>query len=295
VPGYLGGLCSKRFNPQAKIQTLHESPTSILLDADNALGYLPTWLATHAAVERARTTGVAVAGTRNGNEFGRAAFYAEEIGREGMIGIVCGNTLPMLGAPGAGVATFGNNPLAFSAPGAAAPLFDAAFTPRSGGELMRRRLLNLSLPEEWGYRDAAGEPVSDPHAVGGVMPAVGGAKGFGLAILVDLLAGVLTGAASGPDVPRDNSHIGSFVLALQPDIFGGAAELDHRLTRAADAVRESGGRMPGDSSRAHRRHAVEAGVTIPAPIFDLFADAVGTVDQGIRAQLDGTAIRSSIA
>jgi LDH2 family malate/lactate/ureidoglycolate dehydrogenase len=42
VPGYLGGLCSKRFNPQAKIQTLHESPTSILLDADNALGYLPT-------------------------------------------------------------------------------------------------------------------------------------------------------------------------------------------------------------------------------------------------------------
>ncbi|MCC7363041.1 MAG: Ldh family oxidoreductase [Dehalococcoidia bacterium] len=287
VAGYLNGLRSGRYNAQPDVRVIHRGEASVLIDADNALGYRPAWMAMEEATTIASWFGVGVAGVRNSNEFGRAAFYVEAAAKRGFVAVVCANTLPLLGGPGATVATHGNNPLAFSAPGESAPLFDASWTPRSGGELARRRLLGLPLDPEWGYTDSAGNPTTDPAAAQqGVMPPAGGAKGFGIAILADLLAGALTGAASGPAVPRDNSNVGAFVLALDPNLFGERAGLGPALSAARSAVNASGARWPGDRSRETRDgNLVRRTVEVPQPIFETMRAAVEAASPAAAALL----------
>jgi len=264
------GFRDGRFNPAADIRIERRSPVAALVHGGGTAGYLPTWLALGEAIEGAGHVGVGVAGVRDIGHFGRAAYYVDEAARRGFVAIACQNTPPLLASPGGSVATHGNNPLAFSAPGDDAPLYDGAFTPRAAGELLRRHRAGETIPLEWGYRDATGAPTTDPMAAfGGVMPAAGGPKGFGMAVLVDLLAGALTGAATGTDVPWGDPGAGALVLAFDPDVFGAGSDMAAKLTAAATSVRSSGGRWPGDRAREARRSSGERGwVEVPASTFD---------------------------
>jgi LDH2 family malate/lactate/ureidoglycolate dehydrogenase len=278
---YADGLASGKFKPATGLRVEQRSVASAAVDGAGALGFLPTVLAIEAAVPMARAVGVGVVGVRHIADFGRAAYFTELAVAEGLVCLVCQNTLPLLSSPGSTSRTHGNNPLAYVAPTDDGPLFDAAFTPRSMGELARRRMLGLPLPADWGYLDEAGAPTTDATAaIGSVMPPVGGAKGFGLALMVDLLAGALTGAASGPEVQGDGAEVGAFVLALSPDIFGFGAGLGHKLSIGAEAVRTTGGRWPGDRARASRAHALARGrLGLPEPIFE---HLVGTLERYCR-------------
>ena len=240
-----------RFNVAADIRIERRSPVAALVHGDGTAGYLPTWLALGEAVDTAARLGIGVAGVRDVGHFGRASYYVDEAARRGFVAIACQNTPPLLASPGGTVPTHGNNPLAFSAPGEDAPLYDGAFTPRAAGELLRRHRVGERIPLEWGYRDATGAPTTDPlAALRGVMPAAGGPKGFGMAVLVDLLAGVLTGSAAGTEVPMGDPRTGALVLAIDPDVFGAGGGVADKLAAAAAAVRTSGGRWPGDRARA---------------------------------------------
>ncbi|OAI41539.1 hypothetical protein AYO38_00460 [bacterium SCGC AG-212-C10] len=283
VPGYLDGLASGRYRTGDHSRIQQTGPASILIDAQNALGYLPAMQALDGAIEVAHELGVGIGGVRNSNEFGRAAYYVEAAAAQGFIALIFGNTLPLLAGPGGTVATHGNNPFAFSAPGEDAPLFDAAWTPRSGGEVGRRRLLGLPLPLEWGYVDSDGQPTTDPAAAQlGVQTAIGGAKGFGISLLVDMLAGTLTGAASGPGVPRDNSEVGTFILVLSPRVLGDFGDAwpsyPSQFGSAAAAVRASGARWPGDRSRAARTANLDRGwVAVATAILERAVDSMTRV------------------
>jgi (2R)-3-sulfolactate dehydrogenase (NADP+) len=144
------------------------------------------------------------------------------------------------------------------------------------GELARRRMLGLPLPADWGYVDDAGSPTSDVAAAfQAVLPAVGGAKGFGLALMVDLLAAALTGAGAGPEVRGDTAEGGAFVLAISPDVFGFGAGLGRKLSIGAEAVRTHGGRWPGDRARTARATASGEGqLRLPQPIFEHLRDTL---------------------
>lgn len=283
VPFYVRGLRSGRFNARADIRDVHRAEAATLFDGDNALGFLPTIRACESAVASAARLGIGMAGTRNTNEFGRAAYYTEWMAERGFFGIAAANTLPLLAGPGGAIATHGNNPLAYTLPGPDSPIFDAAWTPRSGGEILRRRMLGLPLPLAWGYTGKDGVPTSDPAAASEALaPAIGGAKGFGMALLVDLLAGVLTGADYGPTIARDNRGVGAFVLAIDPDVLGAGELLAGRLKTMADAVRASGSRLPGDRARAARTAARTSGrVTVAARIFEEMVIAVSEADPAL--------------
>jgi LDH2 family malate/lactate/ureidoglycolate dehydrogenase len=278
VPWYLQAMRSGAVATGLEPTVERRTPAIARVDGHGAYGFLPTWVAVQEAVSGARSTGVGAAAVRNVGEFGRAAYYAAEASRLGCVAIVCQNTLPLVAAPGSSTATHGNNPLAFSAPAADSPTFDAAFTPRSGGELRRRAVLDLPLPIDWGYVDGDGTPTTDPKAASATaQQAIGGAKGFGIAVLVDLLAGVLAGAASGIDVPAGQPVVGAFVMAFDPAAFGVArGVLERQLTATATVVRGSGGRWPGDRAAAARRAARRAGAfAVPRPIFELADEAAG--------------------
>ena len=290
VPSYIRGLRSGRFNARADVRPVHQTDAATLFDGDNALGYLPALRACEAAVESAKRLGIGVAGTRNTNEFGRAAYYTEWIAAHGFFGIVAANTLPLLAGPGGAVATHGNNPLSYTLPGPDGPIFDAAWTPRSGGELVRRRMLGLTLPLEWGYTDKAGRPTTDPAAAAqSVAPAIGGAKGFGISLLVDMLAGVLTRAGFGPNIGPDNRGVGAFVLVIDPDIFGAGALVPGSLEATADAVRASGSRLPGDRARAARAAHADGHIGVASKIFDEMTKAISEGDPGIGQRMQQAA------
>jgi LDH2 family malate/lactate/ureidoglycolate dehydrogenase len=288
LPGYLDGLRGGRYASRRPPTVTPVTEALTLVDGHGALGHRPTWTALAAAVGSASRTGVGVAGVRGIAEFGRAAYYVAEAARRGHVAVVCQNTQPLLGAPGGGTATHGNNPLAFSAPAAEAPVFDAAWTPRSGGELLRRRALGQPIPLDWGYVDEDGHPTDDPAAAfRGVHPAVGGAKGFGLAVLVDLLAGILPGAASGTAVRPGHPDTGAFVLVLDPAAFGTSDRLGPALADSAATVRATGGRWPGDRARQARLdHLASGSVRIPTPIWNA-ARAAAATRQSAPAPTEG--------
>ena len=275
VPWYLDGLREGVYAPAGELRLTRTSAVVADVDGGGALGYLPTWRALDPAVEAARTHGVGITTVRRIGEFGRAGYYAAAVAQQGLIGVVVQNTIPLLGPPGATAATHGNNPLAFAVPGDDGPAFDAAFTPRSGGEIRRRALLGLPIPEEWGYRDAEGRPTTDPaRVVGAVQPAIGGAKGFGMAVLVDVLAGALAGASSGHLV-RPGPSVGAFVLVLDPAAFPGGETVVATMHESASYVRSVGGRWPGDRSRAARaRHTTTGSISVPVPIWEAMASAI---------------------
>ena len=286
VPWYLHAIRAGTITVGTMPTTARRAPSVAMLDGHGSYGHLPTWMAVDEAIAGASAAGVGLAGVRNVGEFGRAAYYAAEAARRGHVAIVCQNTMPLLAAPGSDRTTHGNNPLAFCAPGADGPEFDAAFTARSGGELRRRALLGLPLPSDWGYVDESGAPTTDPNvAAASVQQAIGGAKGFGIAVLVDLLAGMLTGASSSVDVAPGLPVVGAMVIAIDPVACGTTiAAVEAACATSASAVRESGGRWPGDRARAARRLGSARGtVRVPRPIFEAACDAT---DDGLRGAIE---------
>jgi (2R)-3-sulfolactate dehydrogenase (NADP+) len=115
----------------------------------------------------------------------------------------------------------GNNPVVWAFPrrGAAPIVLDMALTPVALGKVLRARAEGGAIPEDWGFLDRDGRPTTDPEAaLAGIIPAIGGYKGVGLAVVSNLLAGVLSGSAHTGDV--DVGRRGQFLLLLDPGALG---------------------------------------------------------------------------
>lgn len=192
-----------------------------LVDGGNNFGAYVGQKALDLAVDRARRHGVATVGVRRSNHFGTAAYFAEQAASAGLIAIIVSNasqTMP----PTGGIRPFlGTNPLAIAAPsGGPSPfLLDMATSQVARGKIIAAARRGEPIPEGWAI-DADGRPTRDAEAglAGAVLP-LGGAKGYGLSMAIDILAGVLTGAGYGPHVrnmyedwenPQDVGH--AFIL-----------------------------------------------------------------------------------
>ncbi len=248
------------------------------VDGGGAFGHVPTWEAISRAIPMSRSHGVCIALIRNIRDFGRAAYYAQYAAERGQVAVVCQNTMPILAPPGGTAATHGNNPLAFAVPGQAGPLFDAAWSPRAVGQLLLSQLEDVPLDPAWQFRAADGAVTTDPaHALGVAQQPVAGHKGFGISVLVDVLAGVLTGSPSGPAVGSGRAVTGAFALIISPEALGrSATEMAETLSHTADAVRDAGGRWPGERASAARARALESGTLETSPaVFNLLNKASG--------------------
>lgn len=138
------------------------------------------------------------------------------------------------------------------------------------GHILEAARLGEPIPEGWAV-DAGGEPTTDPHAaISGSLVPLGGTKGFALALLVEVLSGVLSGAAVGPEVvgtftPADReSNVGHCFLAIDPEAL--APGFAVRMDRLAADLRALGGRAPGDRRHAERARRLAEGVEVPAPL-----------------------------
>jgi L-2-hydroxycarboxylate dehydrogenase (NAD+) len=225
-------LKSGALNPAPNIQVVRETESSLLLDGDGGCGVAASFQAMRWCVERAAERGIATAGIQRSGHFIAAAPFPTWAAKQGFIAMAAANVVPLMPAPGGRSKSLGTNPFCFAAPtGLEHPLvFDMATSAIAGFKVRIMAQQGKSVEEGLVY-NADGRPTTDPGDLdrGGSLAPVGGHKGFGLALMVDVLAGVMTGAQFGQNAGVVNGKEGHFFLALDPAIFVPRQEFTRRM------------------------------------------------------------------
>ncbi|TML38285.1 MAG: Ldh family oxidoreductase [Actinobacteria bacterium] len=221
LPWYVGHLLAGRNNPSPQWRVVRESPVSVLLDADNALGQLACVRLAELTIAKATGSGLALGASRNSNDWGCGAYYPLMAAEAGFVAFATTTSVPTLAPFGGRTRMLGNNPMVFAVPRRSGPplVLDMALTPVALGKVMRAQAEHQPIPEEWGFRDDQGRPTTDPAAaLAGIIPAIGAYKGTGLSLMMNVLAGILPGGRHSSEVGV--GHRGQLMLAVSPDLFG---------------------------------------------------------------------------
>jgi LDH2 family malate/lactate/ureidoglycolate dehydrogenase len=264
------------------------------LDGDAGFGHHASELAMRHAIDMANASGIGIVGVRNSNFFGAGAYYVKLAADAGMISLAMSNSFPKVAPYGGIKAVLGTNPFAFGAPRQNGDhlLFDMATSGLAGSTVREHIAKDKPLPEGLAV-DADGRPITDPRKVneGALLP-FGGAKGYGLSLLVEILAGVLTGAGVADGVGSmyndftrsgDNGH---FIMAIDVTRFMPIELYHSRFEGLVTALKASGGNvlLPGEVrwdtyrdnlangvpidptiAKTVGRYALDAGITPPFP------------------------------
>ena len=196
VPLNLEGLTKGQMNPRPNRTVLRDDAATIVIDGDRGVGILGCMDAMHRAIAKAKQFGIGIAIVIHSNHFLSAAPYCLRAAEEGMIGICFSNTWASMGYPGATARVIANSPTGFGVPsGAGFPvIFDSSLT-TSGGKLSQWIREGKAIPPALLGIDKEGNSSADPAEVlhGGTPWPIGGHKGAGLAVLVEILTGLLGG------------------------------------------------------------------------------------------------------
>lgn len=258
---YLESYClqlqSGRVNGHAEPKVTHPRPGLVVVDAGFGFAQAAFARGLPDAIEAARTNGIAALLVAHAHTATALGFFTGQIARAGMLGLSFTNATPRVAPPGGRVPVIGTNPVSFAVPdgqGGVAMLFDQSTTTVALGTVMAARDAGQTIPESWA-RDAQGRSTTDPAAAlaGGSLASAGGYKGWGLGLMVEVMAAGLTGSRLSRDIqplmateggPHD---IGLTCLLIDP---AAAPEFPERLAALASAIGDDeGGRMPGQ----HRR------------------------------------------
>ncbi|MDR0361108.1 MAG: ureidoglycolate dehydrogenase [Planctomycetota bacterium] len=205
----------------------HKSDSITIIDGDNAVGHLVALMGTDEAIRLAEKTGVGVVGMKRLGHCGTLSYFLRKAAEKGYIMLSMAQSDPMVVLYGGAEPYFGTNPIGFCAPrkNGEPVIFDMATTVGAWGKILDSRSKGKAIPDTWAV-DSNGRPTTDPNAVAGLVP-VAGAKGSGLMMMVDILAGVLLGQPSGKHVSSmyadlsAGRELGQIHIALNPGFFVG--------------------------------------------------------------------------
>lgn len=253
-PSYVPGLRSRRVNPIARPRIAAEAAGTALYDGDGGMGVVVASRAMEVAIDKAGSAGVGIVAVRNSRHLGIAAHYARMALPYGMIGLAMTNAFPQVVPPGGTTAMLGTNPISLAAPaGPGGPfVLDMATSIGTAGKAEIAQRAGKAMPDGW-LVDRAGLPTTDPAALlgggGALLPLgsfaeLGSHKGFGLALAVDVLCGVLSGQGYSAILDGASGSAGHFLAAIRIDAFVPLAAFETMLAAMSDALR-SAPRVPG--------------------------------------------------
>jgi LDH2 family malate/lactate/ureidoglycolate dehydrogenase len=235
--------------PAARPVREERKPSLARFNANNGWGHHAARVAMDDAIERAPKTGAAISVVRNGNHYGIAGWYAMRAALQGLIGVSMTNSSPVVAPTRARISRIGTNPIAFAAPAGRFGMLvlDMATStvPRGRIEVAARR--SQTLPIGWAIAPD-GSPATTPEvALAGALQPLGGGeetggyKGYGLAVLVEALTGILAGAATSPNIvglfsTEGPSDLGQFFMAIDPGAIDDRSTFEARLERLIDQL-----------------------------------------------------------
>jgi len=214
-----------------QIRIVRKGDAYAIIDGDGGLGHVVAYRSMEIAINKALKHGIGVVGVKNSRHFGIAGYYALMAVKKNMIGIVLTNSRPLVAYTNTIGRNIGTNPIAIGAPTRNPPpyLFDCATSIVSMGKIEVLAKEGKKMPSKWGI-DSRGELTDNPDIVlregallplGGLGEALGGHKGSGLSLSIDILCGVLTGAGWGPHIIHKGRpiNIGHFMVAINIEKF----------------------------------------------------------------------------
>lgn len=276
---YASRLDTGSTNPRPTIRTVRQRGGVALIDGDSAPGQIAGHAAMDLAIGLAQSNGIGSVGVRNSSHFGIGALFVEQAIDADMIGLALTNAPPNMPPAGGRSRYFGTNPLAIGIPskGRYPLVLDMSTSVVARGKITMAQKEGALIPAGWAI-DADGFPTEDPAAalLGAVLP-MAGYKGAGLALMIDVLCGVMTGAAFGShivdlyDEGGDAQNVGHLFVAIDIDAFMSVPTFKARLEQFVTEIR-SQPRMPGvdriylpgEMEFESRARAVQTGVRLSA-------------------------------
>ena len=282
IPMYLHRLREGVINKTPQLKARSVTPAVSLVDGDNGMGFVVGRYAMNEAIRLAADIGIGLVGVRNSGHFGMSAVYVLQALEAGLISFVYTNSSPAMPVWGGRSKFLGASPFAAGAPGGESEyLLDMACTITARGKLKYAAQRGEAIPEGLAL-DSEGKPTTDGEAAfhGTVLP-FGEAKGAALAMLMDILCGVLTGAAFAGDVKNpytDTSgpqNVGHFFVALKPDLFVSQHEYESRmdtLIRRAKSGPLANGfdeiLIPGEPETRAQKERLKNGIPLSADVVE---------------------------
>ena len=296
LPIYLRRIRAGGVNAKPNIRVVSDRPSAALIDGDNAMGHLVMRRATHLAIDKAKATGIGWVGARMSNHAGPAALYATLPLHHDMIGLYfavgSNNHLPPWGGA---ENLLGTNPLCVAVPAKDEPpiVLDMAPTVAAFGKVRLKAQRGEQMPLGW-MIDREGQPLTDPkRADEGYLLPIGDYKGYGLSLIIGILAGALNRAALGRDVvdfvkqTGKATNTGHAIAAIAIESFTPAEEFKHAIDAVIRDIRHSK-RLPGveriylPGEQTHAKYMDRHANGIPMP-------------QSLRDSLDAVARELNIA
>ena len=275
---YAKRILAGGMNLKPNIRVVQERTAMALIDGDNGMGHLVMKRATELAIQKAKSSGIAWVGSRLSNHAGPASLYARMALQHDMIGLYFAvgnaNHLPPWGGLDMLLST---NPIAAAIPTLNEPpvVLDMATTVAAYGKVKAKAQRGEMMPEGW-MIDRQGKPLLDPNKSNeGFLLPIGGHKGYGLALMVGILAGTLGGAAMGRNVIDFNAdHVtvtntGQAILVIDLSAFGDPhvfkQSIDHLVRDIRNSERLPNVEriwLPGEQSHAKRQNYQVSGIPI---------------------------------
>jgi LDH2 family malate/lactate/ureidoglycolate dehydrogenase len=221
LPWYLARVKTGVCQPVARPEIVVDAGAVAVIDGHDGMGQVLMAGAADEAVARAKRHGIAAVALRHSNHFGTAFYFTVSVARRNCIAFLSTNASPAMAPWGGRKQAVGNNPWSWACPaGMHAPMvLDIANTGVARGKIYLAKQRGERIPVGWAI-DAAGDPTTDPvEAIGGVILPMGGHKGYAVAVIMDMLSGVLTGSGFGSQIhgPRQFEHrsnVGHLMIVL---------------------------------------------------------------------------------
>ncbi|KAI0204616.1 Malate/L-lactate dehydrogenase [Astrocystis sublimbata] len=276
IPSYMARVRQGVLDAKANPVLTHVTPVVAQIDGKNGFGFLAASKGMAAAIDMAREFGIGMVSIKHSNHFGMSAWIVQQAIDAGMMSLVFTNSSPALPPFGAKEKQLGVSPIACGAPGGKERPFilDMAPSVAARGKIYKAKRRGEKIPLDWAL-DSEGRPTDDPEAaLGGVMQPMGGPKGSGLSIMMDVFSGVLSGSAfaghvTGPYDPSKPSDVGHFLVAIKPDLFMSLEDfrgrMDYLYQRVVGADKAAGVNriyFPGEVEQLRKEERERTGIPL---------------------------------
>ena len=269
--------------PKIKIKRISSSISHI--NADNSIGFVSADLGIKVAIHNAKKTGIGLVAIKKSGHYGLSSFYAEQAVKKNLIVFCFTNAPPALAPHGAKKSLFGTNPICFGAPTGNTPfIFDSSASMINRGKIRRAEKLGLKIPFGVALNKKGKITTDAKQALQGTQLPISGFKGSGLAWMVDILSGVLTGSSHGGKTkdPFDDfsgpQNVGHLFITINPNVFSGNSFLKEmkkniKLVKKLPKAKGFSSIMyPGERKNKIYKKNINKDISIPSKILKEMED-----------------------